>query len=99
MFRLLRTLYVSLWFYYGPFTALGLSFVFGFLLQEDTKIVAKDGSSMGDEYQEWLKRNRRQQVEGSSYQELEIPDLVNLMKNVPLPSLPEGEEWNQPTDY
>ena len=41
---------MSVWFYYGPFAALGLSFVFGFLLQEDTKIVAKDGSSMGDEY-------------------------------------------------
>ena len=50
LYRLLRTFFVSFWFYYGPFVALGLSFVFGFLLQEDTKIVAKDGSSMGGEY-------------------------------------------------
>ena len=48
---------------------------------------------MGDEYQEWLTSNIQQKDEQTEYQELKIPELVNLMKAVPLPSLPDGEEW------
>ena len=99
------------------------SFALSFLLNDDAKNVAIDGSSMVDEYQEWLtsniqQKNRlfpdeeegaeqaeelkqygeafeniQQKDEQTEYQELKIPELVNLMKAVPLPSLPDGEEW------
>ena len=39
------------------------------------------------------------QDEATPYQELEISELAELMSAVPLPDLPEGEKWQQPTDY
>ena len=80
IYRLIKTFFVSVWFYFIPFVALGLNVFVPYMLEpENTN--ASDGSSMGDEYEEYLV-GILTQVE-NDYTEPSVQEMIDLMNEIP----------------
>ena len=63
----------------------------------EKKELATDGSSMGEDYQEFLRKQIASQA-NSDYEEPSIEELLDLIKAVP-PVGTEEEGWNRIFDY
>ena len=69
----MRILFVSIWFYYAPFIALLMNFMAPVIFKEDV-VVVTDGSSMDDDYQEWLTEQISQA--NSDYEEPSVEEMI-----------------------
>ena len=86
-YRIMRTFLVSIWLYYIPFLALACNFLIPYLIEYKTESVV-DGSTMGEEYEEWLSGVLNEDAQGD-YDEPSLQELVEMMKAIPL----ETDEW------
>ena len=88
LYRILRTLFSSFWFYYAPFVALNMMFIVPYFIEEKKEAIV-DGGSMDEEYEQWL----ASQIQNSEYTEPPVDELIEIMNQVKIPEDDEGGEW------
>ena len=89
LYRVLRTIYVSLWLYFIPFIALALNFIVPFMIATYGEEDAGNAENMSDDYLAWLEETVNSG--DNDYTEPSIEELVQMMEEVPL----QTDEWTR----
>jgi len=87
-YPIVRTLYVAMWLYYIPFSAITVNFTLPFARKKYTEWFGEgeipEAGEMSGEYEEWI-ANQLAQAADSNYNEPSTEKLVAMMEKIPAP--------------